>query len=504
MNLASDLLMGLSTALTPVNLFYCFAGVFLGTLIGVLPGIGPPGAIAMLLPVTFHATPVSATILIAGIYYGAMYGGSTTSILVNIPGEAASVITCIDGYQMARKGRAGPALGIAAFGSFIAGTISLVLLMCLMPVLAKLALSIGPPEYFALICLGMVILAVLIRGSVLRAMLMIFLGLLLSYVGMDMVTGKMRFTHGVLQLASGIDLVPMVMGLFGISELLVNFEEGEDHSLLTTKIKNLLPTLQDWKDSFWPIIRGSILGFFIGIMPGPGSTISAFTSYGIEKKLSRHPEKFGTGMIQGVAGPESANNAAASGTFVPLFTLGLPSHPVMALLMGALMVHGLTPGPLLMIEHKEIFWGTVGSMYIGNVMLLVLNLPLIGLWVRVLSVPRYLLLPLIFLFCLIGAYSLNSSLFDVGVMLFFGILGYLCHRFNFETAPFIMAFVLGPMFEKSLRQTLISTRGSFRIFVQSPIALFALITLAVLLTWSVVRFFLYRGVAEESKISWDG
>jgi putative tricarboxylic transport membrane protein len=318
-------------------------------------------------------------------------------------------------------------------------------------------------------------------------LLMIFLGLLVSYVGMDMVTGKMRFTFGSMELAGGIDLVPMVMGLFGISEILVNLEEKGEQSLLMDKIKGLLPTLKDWKDSFWPIIRGSVLGFFIGIMPGPGSTISAFTSYAIEKKLSRHPEEFGHGAIEGVAGPESANNAAASGTFIPLFTLGLPSHPVMALLMGALMIHGLTPGPLLMVQHKEIFWGTLASMYIGNVMLLVLNLPLIGIWVRVLKIPRQYLLPLIFLFCIIGAYSLNSSVFDVGVMLFFGFIGYLCEKFDFETAPFIMAFVLGPMFEKSLRQTLISTRGSFRIFVESPIALFALLFLASLLVWPLVR-----------------
>jgi putative tricarboxylic transport membrane protein len=487
MELFSDLLIGFSTALSSTNLFYCFLGVLLGTLVGVLPGIGPPGAIALLLPLTFHMTPVAATILIAGIYYGAMYGGSTTSILVNIPGEAASVITCIDGYQMARQGRAGPALGIAAFGSFIAGTISLVFLMCLAPILSDLALKIGPAEYFSLICLGMMILVVLVHGSAWKALMMIFLGLLVSYVGMDMVTGKMRFTFGSLELAGGIDLVPMVMGLFGISEILVNLEEEGEQSLLMEKVKGLLPTLQDWKDSFWPIIRGSVLGFFIGIMPGPASTISAFTSYAVEKKLSRYPEKFGTGMIEGVAGPEAANNAAASGTFIPLFTLGLPSHPVMALLMGALMIHGLTPGPLLMVQHKEIFWGCLASMYIGNVMLLVLNLPLIGIWVRVLKIPRQFLLPLIFLFCIIGAYSLNSSVFDVGVMLFFGFIGYLCEKFDFETAPFIMAFVLGPVFEKSLRQTLISTRGSFRIFFESPIALFALLFLASLLLWPLVR-----------------
>ena len=487
MEIVSNLLIGFGTALSQANLFYCFLGVLLGTLVGVLPGIGPPGAIALLLPITFHLSPVAGTILIAGIYYGAMYGGSTTSILVNIPGEAASVVTCLDGYKMARKGRAGPALGIAAFGSFIAGTVSLIFLMTLAPLLSDMALKVGPPEYFSLICLGMMILVVLVRGSALKALAMVLLGLLLSYIGMDMVTGKMRFTHGVPELSDGIGLVPVVMGLFGISEVLSSLEESEELSIFKAKIQNLLPNLQDWKDSIFPILRGSIIGFLIGILPGPGSMISTFASYGIEKKLSRHPEKFGTGTIEGVAGPEAANNAAASGTFIPLFTLGLPSHPVTALLMGALMIHGLQPGPLLMIQHKEIFWGTVASMYMGNVMLLILNLPLIGLWVRVLRIPRQILLPLIFLFCLTGSYSLNSSIFDVGVMFFFGLVGYLCKRYDFETAPMIMAFVLGPMFEKSLRQSLISSRGSLSVFWGSPIAMVAFSILASLLIWGGVR-----------------
>ena len=487
MEIVSNLLIGFGTALNQTNLFYCFLGVLLGTLVGVLPGIGPPGAIALLLPITFHLSPVAATILISGIYYGAMYGGSTTSILVNIPGEAASVVTCLDGYKMARKGRAGPALGIAAFASFIAGSFSLIFLMALAPVLSDMALKVGPPEYFSLMCLGMMILVVLVRGSALKALAMILLGLLVSYVGMDMVTGRMRFTYGVPELADGIGLVPVVMGLFGISEVLSSLDESEEVSVFKTKIRNLFPSLQDWKDSIFPILRGSIIGFFIGILPGPGSTISTFTSYGIEKKLSRHPEKFGTGAIEGVAGPESANNAAASGTFIPLFTLGLPSHPVMALLMGALMIHGLQPGPLLMIQHKEIFWGTVAAMYMGNVMLLILNLPLIGLWVRVLRIPRKILFPLIVLFCLTGSYSLNSSLFDVGVMFFFGLVGYFCNRYDFEAAPMIMAFVLGPMFERSLRQSLISSRGSFRVFWDSPIAMVSFSILAALLIWGGVR-----------------
>lgn len=479
--------MGFGVALTQVNLVYCFIGVLLGTLVGVLPGIGPAGAIALLLPATFHSSPIAGTILIAGIYYGAMYGGSTTSVLVNIPGEAASVVTCLDGYQMARKGRAGPALGMAAFGSFIAGTLSLVFLMSLAPVLSQVALKIGPAEYFSLICLGMMILVVLIRGSMLKAVVMILLGLLLSYIGMDMVTGKMRFTHGIPGLSDGVGLIPMVMGLFGVSEVLTSLLSSEEGSILKAKIQNLLPTFQDWKESAFPILRGSVIGFLIGILPGPGAIISSFASYGIEKKLSRHPEKFGTGVIEGVAGPESANNAATSGTFIPLFTLGLPSNPVTALLMGALMIHGLQPGPLLMIQHKEIFWGAIASMYMGNVMLLVLNLPLIGIWVQVLRIPGRVLLPLIFVFCLIGSYSLNANIFDVGVMLFFGLIGFLCRQFDFETAPMVMAFVLGPMFEKSLRQALISSGGRFGIFLERPISLAAFSLFAAVLILGALR-----------------
>lgn len=487
MEISSNLLNGFEVSLTQANLFYCFLGVLLGTLVGVLPGIGPAGAIALLLPVTFHLSPLTGTILIAGIYYGAMYGGSTTSILVNIPGEAASVVTCLDGYKMARQGRAGPALGMAAFGSFIAGTVSIIFLMSLAPFLSEVALKIGPTEYFSLICLGMMILVALIRGSRIKALCMILLGLLFSYVGMDIVTGKMRFTHGVAELSDGVGLVPMVMGLFGISEVLANLVEPEETSVFKAKIRNILPTWQDWKDSILPITRGSIVGFLIGILPGPGATISSFASYGIEKKLSRHPEKFGTGVIEGVAGPEAANNAATSGTFIPLFTLGLPSNPVTALLMGALMIHGLQPGPLLMIQHKEIFWGTVASMYMGNVMLLVLNLPLIGIWVQVLRIPAKVLLPMIFLFCLVGVYSLNTSVFDVGVMLFFGFFGYLCRRFEFETAPMIMAFVLGPMFERSLRQALISSGGNFMVFLERPISLVAFSLLVAILVLGALR-----------------
>ncbi len=471
MDFLHNIFLGFSVVLTPQNLLFCFIGVFIGTLIGVLPGIGPVGAMSLLLPATFKATPVSSIIMLAGIYYGAMYGGSTTSILVNIPGEAASVVTCLDGYQMARQGRAGPALGIAAFGSFIAGTLSVIGLMIVGPLLASVALRFGPPEYFSLMCLGLTILIYLASGSVIRALMMAAFGIIIGCVGQDPETGSSRFVFGIPDLLDGIGLAPFVMGLFGISEVLLNIEQRlEERSVFTTKIKGLLPNWQDWKDSIMPITRGSVLGFFLGILPGGGAIISSFSSYAIEKKISKHPEKFGKGAIEGVAGPEAANNSATGGAFVPLLTLGIPPNVVMALLLGALMIHGVTPGPLLIPKHPEIFWGVIASMYIGNAMLLVLNLPLIGIWVQVLKVPYKVLFPLILLFCLIGAYSINNSTFDVAVMIFFGVLGYLMRKYNYEGAPMVLAFVLGPMFENSLRQSLLLSDGSFLIFFTRPIA----------------------------------
>ena len=402
MDIFSGIIGGFATCLTPMNLLYCFIGVFVGTLIGVLPGIGPVGTISLLLPATFRVEPVSAIIMLAGIYYGAMYGGSTTSILVNIPGEAASVITCLDGYQMARKGRAGAALGISAFGSFIAGTIGVIALMFLAYPLANFALRFGPPEYFSLMCLGLAILTYLAHGSMLKALSMAMAGMLLSLIGLDAITGVPRFTMDVVNLMDGVGLVPVAMGLFGISEVLINVEESIRRDVVRAKIKGLLPNREEWRRSKWPILRGTLIGFFLGILPGGGAVVSSFISYGVEKKFSREPEKFGSGMIEGVAGPEAANNAAVGGAFVPLFTLGIPANVTMAVLLGALMIHGLIPGPMLLKQHPEVFWGTVTSMYVGNILLLLLNLPLIGLWVKVLKVPYRILFPLIILFCLIG------------------------------------------------------------------------------------------------------
>ncbi len=483
MDLFSHILLGAQVLFTPMNLFFCFIGVLMGTLVGVLPGLGPTAAIALLLPNTFHVSPVTAIIMLAGIYYGAMYGGSTTSILVNIPGEAASVITTLDGYQMALKGRAGPALGIAAFGSFIAGTISVIGLMLVAPPLAKFALAFGPPEYFSLMLMGIVVLIYMAFGSILKALMMAVFGLLLGTIGMDAISGTQRLTFGLLELSDGIGFIPAIMGLFGVAEVIANIEQEIKRELITTKLKNLLPNLQDWKDSFWPMIRGSVLGFFIGVLPGPAPVISAFSSYAIEKKLSQHPEKFGTGVIEGVAGPESANNAATGGAFIPLFTLGIPANSVIAILLGAFMIHGIQPGPMLITKYPDLFWGTIMSMYLGNVMLLVLNLPLIGLWVKVLKVPYPILFPLILLFCLVGVFSLNYSQVEVALMIGFGVFGYLARKFQFEIAPLVLALVIGPMMENNLRLSLVISQGSPWIFIEHPIsATFIFISLALLIS----------------------
>lgn len=481
MDLLSGLLHGFSVALQPHNLFYCFLGVLIGTLVGVLPGLGPAAAIALLLPTTFYTGPVSATIMLAGIYYGAMYGGSTTSILINIPGEAASVVTCLDGYQMARQGRAGPALGMAAIGSFLAGTFSVVALTLFAPFLANVALRFGPPEYFALMVLGLTILAYLAKGSMLKALMMAALGIVLSCVGLDIVSGSYRFTYGFLTLSDGLGLIPVVMGLFGLGEILSNLEVSLTREIFATKIKGLLPTLQDWKVSIGPIVRGSFLGFFLGILPGGGAIIASFASYAMEKKLSRNPEKFGTGAIEGVAGPEAANNSAAGGGFIPLLVLGLPANAVMALLLGGLMIQGLQPGPLLIVQAPDLFWGVITSMYLGNIFLLILNLPLIGLWVRVLKIPYSILFPLVILFCLVGSYSVNNSVGDVVVMVIFGVVGYLMKKFGYEGAPLVLALVLGPMLEESLRQSLILSHGAFAVFFTRPISAGLLLSALILL-----------------------
>jgi putative tricarboxylic transport membrane protein len=480
MELLNYLGIGFSVALQPVNLFYCFVGVFIGTLVGVLPGIGPVGAMSLLLPTTFKATPEAAIIMLAGIYYGAMYGGSTTSILVNIPGEAASVVTCLDGYQMAQQGRAGPALGIAAFGSFIAGTLSILGLMLLAPPLSKFALRFGPPEYFTLMVLGLTILIYLAHGSMSKALIMAAFGIILGLVGLDSINARPRFTFDKMELIDGVGLVPVVMGLFGISEVLLNIEKVVRRDILKTRVKGLLPTAKDWRDSTGPIARGSLLGFFLGILPGGGAVISSFISYAVEKRVSKHPERFGKGAIEGVAGPESANNAATGGAFIPLMTLGIPPNVIMAMLLGAFMIHGVTPGPLMMKQNPGIFWGVIVSMYIGNIMLLILNLPLITIWVQVLKVPYKILFPLILLFCLIGVYSVNNVVFDIYLMLIFGIMGYLMKKFGYEGAPLVLAFVLGPLMENNLRKSLIISQGDFSIFFTRPLAA-ASLTLALFL-----------------------
>jgi putative tricarboxylic transport membrane protein len=486
MEFFANFITGFSVALQPINLMFCFLGVFIGTLIGVLPGIGPVGTMAILLPVTYGIPPTTAIIMLAGIYYGAQYGGSTTSILVNIPGEAASVVTTLDGYQMALKGRAGPALGIAAFGSFIAGTIGVIGLQLLAPPLVAVALRFGPPEYSSLMILGFVILTYLAQKSMAKALMMAGVGIILGTIGLDTMTGMPRFTFGIPELLDGVGLAPLAMGLFGISEILLNVEKKIKQELLTTKVKGLFPTREDWRRAIGAILRGSGSGFFLGILPGGGAVLGSFVSYALEKRISKHPEEFGKGAIEGVAAPEAANNSAAQGAFIPLLTLGIPSNVVMAILLGALMIHNITPGPMLVKEHPQLFWGVISSMYMGNIMLLVLNLPLIGLWVQLLRVPYAILFPLILYICLIGAYVINNSVIDVTIMLLCGVVGYLMRKFEYEPAPLVLAYVLAPMLENALRQSLILSGGSFGIFMARPISAGCLVVAAGLLFSSLL------------------
>ena len=494
----TSLAYGFNIALQPQNLLYCFIGVTMGTLVGVLPGIGPTATVALLLPATFKLDPISAIIMLSGICYGAMYGGSTTSILLNIPGEASSVVTCLDGYQMARQGRAGPALGISAFGSFIAGTFSILGLVVLAPTLAEFALKFGPPEYFALMIMGLTVVAYLARKSMVKALMMTLVGIMLGCIGLDPITATPRFTFGILELTDGIGLAPVVMGLFGIAEVLENLGVLAKVEVFAGKIKGLFPDREDWRRSIGPIARGSFLGFFLGLLPGVGAIIPQFLSYGLEKRLSAHPERFGKGEIEGVAAPEACNNAAVGGTFIPLLSLGIPSNAMTAILLGALMIYGLTPGPLLIKNSPDLFWGVIASMYIGNILLLILNLPLIPVWVSVLKIPYSYLSSFIILFCLIGAYSLNNSTADIFVAVIFSLIGLLMKKFDFEAAPLVLAFVLGPLLETALRRSLILSDGSFLIFLERPISaafiLFALFVLAVPL-FSKIR--LGRGLSEE-------
>ena len=481
MDVISGLYQGFAVAFDPINLLYCFIGVFIGTLVGVLPGIGPISAMSLLLPVTLSGSPESGIIMMAGIYYGSMYGGSTTAVLVNIPGEAASVVTCIDGHEMAKRGRAGPALGISALGSFVAGTFAIVALMLVAPMLAQVAVAFGPPEYFSLMVLGLTILSFLTQGSMAKALLMAAVGVVVGLIGLDQITAMPRLTFDRLELVDGIGLVPVVMGLFGVAEILANIEQQIRRDIVQSRIGSLWPSREDLKASAGPVGRGTLLGFLLGVLPGGGAVIASFASYAMEKKLSRTPERFGKGAIEGVAGPEAANNAAAGGAFIPLMTLGIPPNVIMALLLGAFVIHGLQPGPLMMSQNPKVFWGIVASMYVGNIMLLVLNMPLIGMWVQVLKAPYRILFPLILMFCIVGVFASGNAVFDVFVMIGTGLLGYLMRKFGYEAAPLVLAFVLGPMLENNLRKSLILSQGSFDVFVTRPISVACLAVAAFLL-----------------------
>jgi putative tricarboxylic transport membrane protein len=490
MHILSGIIGGFQQCMDPMVLFYCFMGVLIGTLVGVLPGIGPIGAMSMLLPATFGMSPVVSIIVLAGIYYGSQYGGSTTSILVNVPGEGASIITCLDGYQMARRGRAGVALGIAALGSFIGGTFSVIALQFLVFPLAGAALKFGPPEFFSLMFLGLTLLTYLTRGSVIDGFLMVIIGLLIGIVGMDPITGKERFVFGVTTFLDGIGLVPVAMGMFGVAEVLAGLETTITRNILMEKIKNLLPNREDWKRSAMPIARGSLIGFIAGIIPGAGPVMSSFVSYAAEKRFAKNPEEFGKGAIEGVAGPETANNAAVGGSFVPLLALGIPPSASMGILVGALMIHGVTPSPMLIIQHPDVFWGVIASMYIGNVMLVILNLPLISMWVQVLKIPAKTLLPIILLCCMIGAYANKANNVEVITMIVFGVVGYILRKFRYELAPLVMALVLGPLLETNFRNSLTLSDGSFSIFFTRPIS--ATIIIIALLLLASTGFSFYR------------
>jgi putative tricarboxylic transport membrane protein len=456
--------------LKPENLFFCFIGTLAGTLVGVLPGIGPAGALAILLPVTFKISTTGSIIMLAGIYYGVSYGGSTTSILVNIPGETSSVVTCLDGHQMALKGRAGAALGMSAFGSFFAGTLGIIGLMVFAGPLSALALKFGYHEYFSLIILGLTFVTYLSYGSMLKALMMCCLGFMLGIVGLDTITAIPRLTFDFPELFDGLGIAPVAMGLFGVSEVILSLEQTVQAELVKTKVRNLFPTRLDWALSKWALVRGTAVGFFLGILPGGGPVLASFLSYGIEKRISKEPDKFGKGAIEGVAAPESANNAAASSSFIPLLTLGIPPTAGLSILFGAFLIHGITPGPLLLKEHPDVFWGVLSSMYVGNVMLLALNLPLIPLWVQVLKIPDRVLYPLILIFCLIGAYSISNNVFDLLVMIVFGLVGYLFKKFQYQGAPLLLAFVLGPLLDFNLRQALLVSEGRFGDFFTRPIS----------------------------------
>ncbi len=470
MELFSNLALGLETAFTLQNLFYCLVGVFVGTAVGVLPGLGPIATIAMLLPATFGLPPESALIMLAGIYYGAQYGGSTTAILVNLPGESSSVVTALDGYQMARNGQAGKALATAAIASFFAGSVATVLLALAAPPLADIALEFGPAEYFSLMVLGLVASVVLASGSLLKAIGMVILGLLLGVVGTDVNSGSARYTFDLPELADGINFVIVAMGMFGIGEIVRNLEHDESRDLVMKKVKGLMLNKDDFKRIIAPVLRATGLGSVLGILPGGGAMLASFASYSLEKKVSKNSAQFGKGAIEGVAAPEAANNAGAQTSFIPMLTLGIPSNPVMALMIGAMIIQGIQPGPAVMTEQPGLFWGLIVSMWIGNLFLVVLNLPMIGIWVRMIMVPYQMLYPAILMFCAIGVFSLNNSTFDVYLMALFGLLGYLCAKLELEPAPMLLGFIIGPMMEEYLRRALLLSRSDPMVFIERPIS----------------------------------
>jgi len=487
-----SLLHGFSVAMQLDNLWYAFLGCVVGTLVGVLPGIGPLSGISILLPVTYGLNATQAVIMLAGIYYGSQYGGSTTSILMRIPGEASSVMTCIDGYAMAQKGRAGAALCIAAVGSWIAGTFGVIVLTVVAPPLATLALRFGPPEYTALLVLGLIFLAYMSSTSLVRTLLMACMGLMLGMIGIDNMTGHFRYSFDLNELGDGIGIVPVAVGLFGLGEILSTPSNNVTGKVISPRLRELLPNRQEWRESALPIARGSILGFIVGIIPGSAHVISSFLSYALEKKVSRHPEEFGKGAVAGVAGPESANNAASTGAFVPMLALGIPTSPITAVLIGALMIHGVSVGPNLVKDQPDVFWGFVASMYVGNLMLLALNLPLVSIFVTVLKIPYAYLYPLIIMFCILGVYAVNNSIVDVWIMLIMGVLGYGLRKFEFDPAPLVLGLVIAPIFEQSLRQSLIMSNGYWTIFFERPIAAGLLAVSAVLLGLSALSFVMKR------------
>ena len=497
-----NLLLGFSVALNPSVLVYAFAGCVIGTLVGMLPGLGPLAGISLLLPATFGLNPIVSIVLLSGVYYGAMYGGSTTSILMRIPGEAASVITCVDGYAMTQRGRAGPALAIAAIGSFVAGTLGVIGLMLLAPTLASFALRFGPPEYTALLMIGFLVLAYMSGGSMLKTLAMAVFGLVLGIIGIDTMSGYTRFNYGLVELGDGVGIVPVAVGLFGVSEILLTAGQPTPPNVQKPTLRQLIPSREEFRLSVGPIARGSLLGFMIGVIPGSAHIISSFVSYGIERRISKHPERFGNGAIEGVAGPESANNAAATGAFIPMMALGIPTSPVMAVMIAALMLNGISPGPMLISQEPELFWGFVASMYVGNVVLLILNLPMVGLFVNLLRVPYSYLYPCVLCFCILGTYSVNSSTLDVWIMLVMGGIGYVFRKFDYDLAPVALGLILAPMLELSLRQSLAMSAGDYTILVTRPISV-TLFVLGVLLFLLSIKPLIFKGKNWRAKVGLD-